>query len=211
MKTIPEKLIEIRRVTGWNQMQLAEKFEVSQSTVNRWLSGSEPEGHRRDAINDLYDSITSSQRSIGVREITVAAHVQAGEWAESWEWEEQDRYQVYIPDDPEYKNVRLYAAVARGPSMNKRYPEGTILVFANIEETGEQLIPGKRYIVERRRAGGDAEHTVKTLHIDAEGKHWLVPESDDPRYQAPISIEDGMGEEDVVSIVGRVCFAVSRE
>ncbi|TLX12110.1 XRE family transcriptional regulator [Rhizobium sp. MHM7A] len=57
MPTIPEKLRAIMRASGWKQMQLAEHFEVSQSTVNRWLTGSEPEGHRRDAINEAYERL----------------------------------------------------------------------------------------------------------------------------------------------------------
>lgn len=52
--TMELKIRAILKATEWNQQKLAEYFEVSQSTVNRWLSGSEPEGHRRDAINEAY-------------------------------------------------------------------------------------------------------------------------------------------------------------
>lgn len=147
----------------------------------------------------------------GLRRVEVAAHVQAGAWCETWEWDEADRYAVMIPDYPEYQGFRLYAAEARGTSMNRRYIEGTVLVFVDVNETREEPIPGKRYIVERKRASGEAEHTVKLLHVDAEGKFWLMPESDDPRHQAPIPIEDGTGNEDVVAIIGRVIAAVTRE
>ncbi len=147
----------------------------------------------------------------GTRHVTVAAHVEAGAWAESWEWPHEDQYTVYIPDDREWKGFTLYGAETRGPSMNKRYPERTVLVFNDVSETQEEPIPGKRYIVERRRASGETEHTVKTLYRDQEGKFWLIPESDDPRYQSPISIEEGTGDEDVVAIIGRVLFSVTRE
>lgn len=53
--TIDQKIRAIMKATGWKQQKLAEHLSVSQSTINRWLSGSEPEGHRRDAINDVYD------------------------------------------------------------------------------------------------------------------------------------------------------------
>lgn len=147
----------------------------------------------------------------GLRRVTVAAHIQAGVFEETWAWDEHDQYDVFVPDDPEYRGFSLHAAETRGPSMNRRYPERTILVFTNVEETREPPVAGKRYIVERRRSGGEAEHTVKLLHIDVDGKYWLVPESDDPRFQAPISVEDGTGDEDVVAIIGRVVYAVSRE
>ncbi|MER8827199.1 helix-turn-helix domain-containing protein [Mesorhizobium sp. M0938] len=64
MATIEEKLRGIMKATGRKQQDLAEHFGVSQSTVNRWLAGSEPEGHRRDAINELYDEV------LGVHELT---------------------------------------------------------------------------------------------------------------------------------------------
>lgn len=153
----------------------------------------------------------NSGTATGVRTVTVAAHVQAGLWEETWEWNEDQQYQVAIPLDQTLDGFKLYAAETRGPSMNRRWPEGTIVVFTNVEETGESPVAGKRYIVERRRLGGEAEHTVKKLVRDADGKLWLMPESDDPRFQAPISIDGGTGDGDVVAIIGRVRYAVSRE
>lgn len=147
----------------------------------------------------------------GLRRVVVAAHIQAGVFAETWEWDEHDQYSVYVPDDIEYRGFTLHAGETKGPSMNRRYAERTVLVFTNVEETREEPRAGKRYIVERRRVGGEAEHTVKLLHVDEDGKYWLVPESDDPRYQAPISIEEGTGDDDIVAILGRVVYAVMRE
>ncbi len=59
MMTIADKIRAIMNASGWKQMQIAEHFGVSQSTVNRWLAGAEPEGHRRDAINEAYDRIAN--------------------------------------------------------------------------------------------------------------------------------------------------------
>lgn len=138
------------------------------------------------------------------------AHVQAGTWAETWEWADDDAYDVYIPADPELATFRLYAAETRGPSMNRRWQERTVIVFTDVQETLETPEPGKRYVVERRRLGGEAEHTVKLLHQDNEGKFWLMPESDDPRFQAPIPVADGIEGERII-ILGRVRYAVTRE
>jgi phage repressor protein C with HTH and peptisase S24 domain len=147
----------------------------------------------------------------GLRRVEVAAPVQAGAWSESWEWEYDDRYSVMVPDYPEYRQFRFFGAEARGTSMNRRYQEGTVLVFVNVEETRESPIPGKRYIVERRRVSGESEHTVKLLHQDRDGKLWLMPESDDPRFQAAISFDEGTHDGDMVVIIGRVIAAVTRE
>ena len=146
-----------------------------------------------------------------LRTVTVAAPVQAGYWAETWEWSDDEKYDVAVPADPVLDGFRLYGAETRGPSMNRRYPERTVLVFADVRETEESPQPGKRYVVERRRADGLVEHTVKLLHQDEAGKFWLVPESTDPLYQEPISVEDGARNGDEVRIIGRVHYSVMRE
>lgn len=143
------------------------------------------------------------------RMVYVKGYVQAGEWAETWEWGDDEVYSVPVPDDPALRPFELHAAETRGPSMNKRYPEKTVLVFTDLIETGAHLELGRRYIVERERADGMREATVKTLWRDEAGKVWLLPESTDPRYQEPIPIDGG--EDDTVRVVGRVVYAVSRE
>lgn len=162
-------------------------------------------------VSYLVGENSETAKEPGLRRVDVVAHVQAGHFAETWEWDEEERYAVYVPDLAEYRGLRLYAAETRGPSMNKRYSDQTVVVFNSVIEAHEEPIPGKRYIIERKRPSGESEHTVKLLHLDPEGKFWLMPESDDPRYQAPISVEDGTGTEDTVTIIGRVLFAVTRE
>lgn len=162
-------------------------------------------------IVDLLSDTPVIRNEVGLRKVEVAAHIQAGHFEETWEWDEGDRYQVFVPDLPEYRHLRLYGAEARGPSMNKRYAEKTVVVFNDVIEAHEEPIIGKRYVVERRKPSGEVEHTVKLLHADGEGKFWLMPESDDPRFQMPISMEDGTGDDDIIRVVGRVLFAVTRE
>jgi hypothetical protein len=152
---------------------------------------------------------TSVSGDSAVRRVPVKGFVQAGHWAETWEWSDDDVYSVPVPDDPAFRPFGLHAAETRGPSMNKRYPEKTVLVFTDLIETGAQLELGKRYIVERERADGLREATVKTLWRDDGGKIWLLPESEDPRFQEPIPIDGG--EDDTVRVVGRVVYAVSKE
>lgn len=192
-----QRAVELGKEGGASTQTLTKLAPVLQTTASWLLEG--------DAAND------NQPVESGLRKVIVAAYVQAGVWTETWEWGDDDQYAVFVPDDPAYRKFKLFGAEARGPSMNRRYPEGTVLVFADVQETGEQPIAGKRYVVERRRPGGEAEHTVKLLHIDDDGKYWLLPESDDPRYQAPIAIEDGTGDDDTVIIIGRVCYAVSKE
>jgi hypothetical protein len=184
-------------LTGERTLKAEEMFDISKATGYPI-----PDGGAQGLVKEPEP---------GLRRVVVAAHVQAGDWAETWEWDEQEQYSVYVPDVPALKQFRLYGAEARGLSMNKRYPEGTVLVFNDVQETMESPVPGKRYIVERRRSSGEREHTVKLLVSDAAGKLWLMPESDQPEFQSAISVENGTGDGDMVIILGRVEFAVLRE
>lgn len=184
---------------------------IDRAAVNKMVSGA-----RKIAADELlamarYLNAPAPTSSIGLRTVRVVAHVQAGNWADTWEWSDDDQYDVAVPADPMLASFRLYAAETRGPSMNRRYPEGTVVVFTDVEETDESLVPGKRYIVERRRSNGEVEHTVKLLHQDERGAFWLVPESTDPLFQTPMSVEAGAENGDEVRIRGRVHYSVARE
>lgn len=145
---------------------------------------------------------------VETRPVEVIGVVQAGEWTEAFEWDDEDRYVVPIPADPEYAAYTLKGAEMRGPSMNRWRPEGTVIIFTDQIETQEELRLGKRYFVQRSN-GHEYECTVKKLWQDDGGKLWLLPESDDPRFQEPLSVEGNDGEE--IRIVGRVTYSVAKE
>jgi transcriptional regulator with XRE-family HTH domain len=205
------RIRELREAQGLSQEALGAKIGVHWQTVLRAESGKTALGTTKlryyaEALGVEPDELLQKDEG---RMVTVKGFVQAGAWAETWEWHEDEHYTVPVPDDPALRHFTLHAAETRGPSMNRRYPEGTVLVFTDVIETQSDIQIGKRYIVERERADGMREATVKTLWRDDAGKVWLLPESDDPLFQEPIPIEGG--ENDTVRIVGRVRFAVSRE
>lgn len=150
------------------------------------------------------------QTNMLARRVRVKGYLQAGEWAETWELPEDEQYDVPVAVEPRepLALATLHGGELRGPSMDRKWPEGTVVIFTDMIETGEEVIVGKQYVVERERADGMREATVKTLWRDDSGKLWLLPESNDPRFQQPIPINGG--ENDTVRIVGRVRFAVSR-
>jgi repressor LexA len=81
MVTIDEKLRAILKATGWRQQHIAEKLGVTQATVSRWFSGSEPEGHRRDAINEMYEELVdagSGTQSKGGTTVKLVGYLGAG-------------------------------------------------------------------------------------------------------------------------------------
>lgn len=208
-------IAKIREAKGLSQKELADRLGIHVTNLNKLERGkSSPSTTRLEQIAaelevGISDLFGDPPASTGTRTVTVKGFVQAGHWAETWEWGDDDVYSVPVPDDPSLRSFMLHAAETRGPSMNRRYPEKTVLVFTDVIETGASLELGRRYIVERERADGLREATVKTLWRDEAGKIWLLPESDDPRFQEPIPIDGN--EDDTVRVVGRVVFAVSRE
>ncbi len=126
--TMEKKLRAIMRATGWKQMKLAEHFAVSQSTVNRWLAGSEPEGHRRDMINDTYDRVVEHAAAAGGgAEIPVMGRLGAGAEVEP-EYEQvppegidQVTIPFPLPDD-------MIAFTVSGVSMMPVFKPGTVIV-----------------------------------------------------------------------------------
>jgi transcriptional regulator with XRE-family HTH domain len=202
----------LMRERGLSREDVAEGIGVHPVTVSKLINGKmkltteylQKFGNLFNVPPEQIIAPPSSTRIVKVR-----GPLQAGHWAESVEWDEDDWYDVAIPDDPALRSVPLYAGETRGPSMDKRYPERTVLVFAHVEDTHEPLMVGKRYVVERERPDGLREATVKQLWADENGRMWLLPESTDPRFQQPIPIEGG--ENDTVRVLGRVRYSVQRE
>lgn len=213
--TIAKNLTKLRSAAGLSQAQLASVSGVSQqliSQIERGINASTKHlpklanalGVGVGAIDPEYQGPAPTSRTV-----KVTGRVQAGEWAEQWQWEEEDFYEVPVPADPDLAGYALYAAETRGTSMNRRYPEGTVLVYTSAIHTMEDITPGQRYIVERAAADGTLEATVKLVFRDERGKLWLIPESTDPLFQAAIPLDGG--EDDTIRIIGKVRFSVARE
>src|SRR5690606_29819152 len=150
----------------WTLEQAAMSMAVSKSMYTKL-----ERGERR--LTDFYidraarafgvspvEVLSDEPEMSGVRRVRVKGYVQAGYWAETWEFPEDEQYEVPVPADEYLAPYALHAAETRGPSMNRRYPEGTIIVFTDANETGESISPGKRYVVVRERADGMREATV---------------------------------------------------
>jgi len=171
---IEQKIRAIMDVTGWKQQKLAEHFEVSQSTVNRWLRGAEPEGHRRDAINEAYESLVDAPRKEATgATVSLMGYLGAGAEIEP-DFEqvppdglEQITVPFPLPDD-------MVAFRVRGDSMLPVYREGaTIIAYKEQrkpllaffgKEAAVRTQDGKRFIKTILRGDGD---TVNLLSHNA--------------------------------------------
>ena len=207
------KIKQLRKARGLSQSDLGDQIGVHWQTISRIeRQKTRLMAKQERALAEFFgvapDDLYTKGDAPGVRSVHIQQHVQAGVYAESNLWPDDEGYDVVVPDDEELRGFSLYGAEARGSSMNLVYPAGTVLVYTSQLETAESLMVGKRYIVERERIDGLRESTVKTLWQDQEGFYWLQPESDDPRFTA-IPVENLNG--DRVRIVGRVRYSVRRE
>jgi phage repressor protein C with HTH and peptisase S24 domain len=119
--------------------------------------------------------------------VWVAGYVEAGAFRDAIEWDRSRWYGVDVPIPRRFQG-RAKALETRGPSMNRVYPEGTIVMWVETLDF-RAAKDGDRVIVYRYRDDDAVEATVKTLR-QTDGKAWLWPESYDPMHQAPVDTDD---------------------
>ena len=203
----------IRNSRNLTQQDVADALGIAVVTYNRLENGHTKLSTKRiDELSKILnvDPVEFLASRPTARTIPVVGQVCAGHWASSFVWlDPDDNYSIAIPNNPQFQNIQLNGVETKGPSMNLRYPDGTILIFNSIIETKEPLRDGQRYIVERERLDGKIEATVKKLIMDNQNQFWLMPESDDPRHQTPIILKSENG--DTIRIIGRVVYSVQPE
>ena len=206
------QLKKIRKKRGLSQADVAARLGIQVETYNR-LENEKTDLtlSRMKELAEILDVEPTDliANSFAMRKVHVRAFVEAGSWHDTADWPEDEWYDVAVPDAPDFRHSALYGAETRGPSMNRIYPEGTVVIFTSFIEHPEDITPGKKYIVERERPDGLRETTVKTLWQDEEGEFWLVPESTDPRHRTPIELNAAEGY--TIRITGKVVYSVRRE
>lgn len=159
---IAEKVRTILAEPGWTQQRLAQQLKVSQSSVNRWLSGSEPEGHRRDAINELFTALFETIDSDGA-EVELFGFVGAGQAVYQFE----DGGGGYV-EAPLERRAGTVAVEVRGNSMLPLYEDGTLLYYSR-HLPPEDMV-GRRVIAKL----ADERVLVKTLRRGSERGLWTL-------------------------------------
>lgn len=117
--------------------------------------------------------------------VWVAGHVEAGNFRKAVEWDRSQWYSVDVPVPSRFRG-RAKALEVRGPSMNRRYPPGAVVVWIETQDFREPR-DGDGVIVYSYCNDDDIEATVKVLKVNNSGDMWLWPDSDDPEHQQPIN------------------------
>lgn len=152
------------------------------------------------------DGLVSS--ALPSRPLKVIAAVQAGAWQAAEEWG-MLQYTVTVPVPPQWAAYDLVGIEVRGPSMDRIFPPGTVLVCVSYVDLGREPRHGERVIAQRFR-GSDVEATCKEYRRDGDGVIRLWPLSSHPDHQAPVRLLDGAGAEEI-RVTHRVVAAIVSE
>lgn len=125
-------------------------------------------------------------------QIFVRGFVQAGLWDSALEWPEADWFPVTAPVSHGLIGAARFGLLVRGDSMDRLYPDGTVVICVRFTDLGRGPRPGERVVVIRRmRGSSDYEATLKEYEVDRQGRHVLWPRSSNPDHQSPIILAAG--------------------
>jgi len=165
---IPGKLRAIMRQTDKNQGELADALKVTQPTVHRWLKGSEPDGHRRDMINDMYERVFGESAK-GGGSIKLVGYVGAGA-------EIMPEFEQVPPEGLEQVDVEfpipdgLICFRVKGDSMLPQFRDGAVIVVWAEQKRPIEAFYGQEAIVHTE----SGRRFIKTIMRGQNGTVTLV-------------------------------------
>lgn len=162
------KVRAILDLPDWKQERLAAELQVAQSSVHRWLNGSEPRGDKRDAINELYAKLVVAGEPIE-RTVKLAGYVGAAQTV--YQFDEDGAGYV---DAPPGATRETQAVEVRGDSMLPLYRDGAILYYS--KQLAPESLTGELCIVRLE----DDRVLVKTLRRGSERGLWTLASMNAP-------------------------------
>ncbi len=211
------KLIEARKRVKLTQEGIAERMGVSVAQVSRWETGHDGiPSQRLAALSQAY------QASVGELldehadflppgpVLFIKGNVQAGHFVEAWEVHEDEWERYTGRADIAAPVRRRFGLRVIGESMNEIYPPGTVLDCI-ARDPYDEILNGKRVIVQRRHFDQGIETTVKEYFVDADGVEWLVPRSRNPAFQAPFRCDQPGKDIEAIEIIAVVVASIQPE
>lgn len=214
MEKIPSRLRKMRQDLGLTLEKASEKLDISVSQLSRLERGeSEITVNQLERFAALYNPTGPAliPTSAPLQTAIVKGAVQAGAWAQSLEWPPDEWYSVSIPKHPLYGRFPAHGLEVRGPSMDRLYPAGSVVIVVGFLDLERQPESDENVIVRRRDRHGLYESTVKTFRPDTAGRPWLWPQSNDPEHQTPIPADADQERIETVEITGLVVSSVRVE
>lgn len=220
MRSIAKRIKDLRVSLGFTQPEFANALNdgkddpVDQSTVSKWENEIQKPSVRHMAKLAKLANVTVEQFAglpsvDGVKRATVpvTGEIQAGAWKEEPDWHEDDWREVSLPMVTEWSHFNIHARVVVGNSMNRIYPDGSLVYVVPIAELGRMPTNGEHVVVQRISADGTYEVTLKEFVQDDDGKTYLWPRSTDPEHQAPLQYRKSKRGVERVEIIGLVVLA----
>lgn len=209
------------KVSGLKPYALAKLAGVSSTTITRPLNDPEfkftpkPATLRKIAEAagvDLPAGLTIAAPTVPTtEELPIIGPIQAGAWLALDETAQDEPVFFTAIADRRYPYARQWLREVRGDSMNARgITPGDLAHIVDMGEAGINMNTGMVVEVTRVRAGGQLkEITLKEVEITPEGvKLW--PRSTNARWQEPVVLDDGSGEEIEVTVTGLLLQSIKR-
>jgi SOS-response transcriptional repressor LexA len=146
------------------------------------------------AISGKNVALTDVGRTATLRYIPVVGEVAGGVWKEM-NYVDFDEFEIPYLADPRWPEEAVKALRVKGESINRQARDGDFAAVLDAHIAPREARPGDWVVVHRQR-GDLVESTVKRVE-EIDGRLMLVPDSTDPRFQAPLPLADASGTEEV--------------
>ena len=133
--------------------------------------------------------------------VMVTGEVQAGVFKEAVEWDQFEHFPVDVPVPTRFQGKAKALRVA-GQSMNQEFREGSIVIWVDVLDYRRPQ-DEDHVVVYSYRRDDTVEATLKQLRFQ-DGRQWLWPQSDDPRFQQPLETANPPEDIKEIKIAGIV-------
>lgn len=217
---------EIKDRTGKSYSAIARAIGAAPSTIVRFMddtaSSHSLSAKTMEKLKIVFDlpsvNVPNIEHLVYSEPVALAGSIQAGVWQDTGLFTPQapPEYIMIAPDE-RYPGIRRWAFRVRGDSMDKIYPDGTIIIAVSFFDLCRQPKTGDKVIAIRKERGLE-EATLKEIEILADGSVALWPRSTNPKFSQAIiinnSIDDNMPDDGCHSeyrIEGLVIQSIRRE
>lgn len=216
----------IKDRTGKSYSAIARAIGAAPSTIVRFMddtaSSHSLSAKTMEKLKIVFDlpsvSVPNIEHLVYSEPVALAGSIQAGVWQDTGLFTPQapPEYIMIAPDE-RYPGIRRWAFRVRGDSMDKIYPDGTIIVAVSFFDLCRQPKTGDKVIAIRKEHGLE-EATLKEIEILADGSVALWPRSTNPKFSQAIiisnTIDDNIPDDGCHSeyrIEGLVIQSIRRE